>query len=160
MPEARVMEKNRQAIVAVSAYITNDKGEVLLVKSHARADTWELPGGQVEAGEALDQAIQREVHEETGVDIRLIGISGVYYNETKNIINIVFRAKYVKGSLSPQPEEIQAARFVLLDASNVDEYVTWPHLKSRVLDALNGAWVVPYETWAMEPSRRVARVER
>ncbi|WP_243123220.1 NUDIX domain-containing protein [Thermaerobacter sp. FW80] len=100
------MGKSRQAIVAVSAYITNDKGEVLLVKSHARSGTWELPGGQVEAGEALDEAIQREVLEETGVAIRLIG------------------------------------------------------LKSRVLDAMKGATVVPYETWAMEPSRRVARLER
>jgi len=44
-------------IVAVSAYVKNDKGEVLLVKTHYRSDTWELPGGQVEIGESLEQAL-------------------------------------------------------------------------------------------------------
>ncbi len=34
-------------IVAVSAYITNGSGEVLLVKTRWRQDTWEPPGGQV-----------------------------------------------------------------------------------------------------------------
>ncbi|MGV3465371.1 MAG: NIPSNAP family protein, partial [Heyndrickxia sp.] len=38
-------------IVSVSAYITNEKGEVLLVKNHHRSDTYEMPGGQVEEGE-------------------------------------------------------------------------------------------------------------
>ncbi|WP_369806431.1 NUDIX hydrolase [Geobacillus sp. WSUCF-018B] len=155
-----MMDKHQQAIITVSAYITNDTGEVLLVKSYDRSDTWEMPGGQVEPGEPLDRAVHREVHEETGVDIRLIGVSGVYYNETKNIINIVFKATYVKGNVSPQPEEIQKAKFVLIDESNIDEYVTWPHLKSRVLDAMKRGCSVPYEAWVMNPSRLSARVGR
>ncbi len=40
--------------VSVYAYVTNHQGQVLLVKTHYRSDTWELPGGQVEEGEALD----------------------------------------------------------------------------------------------------------
>ena len=47
-------------IVAVSAYVTNSKNEVLLVKTHPRdSDTWELPGGQVDEGESLSQAVRQ-----------------------------------------------------------------------------------------------------
>jgi 8-oxo-dGTP diphosphatase len=54
-------ERPPKHIVAVSAYVVNDKDEVLLVKTHWREDTWESPGGQVEEGEPLDQAVCREV---------------------------------------------------------------------------------------------------
>ena len=53
--------KTPKHIVAVAGYLTNEKDEVLLAKVHWRSDTWELPGGQVEEGEALDQAICREI---------------------------------------------------------------------------------------------------
>jgi 8-oxo-dGTP diphosphatase len=43
-------ERPPKHIVAVSAYVVNDKDEVLLVKTHWREDTWESPGGQVEEG--------------------------------------------------------------------------------------------------------------
>ena len=36
----------------------------------------ELPGGQVEEGEALDQAVCREIKEETGLTVKPIGITG------------------------------------------------------------------------------------
>lgn len=49
---------------------------MLLTKVHWRADTWELPGGQVEEGEALDQAVCREIKEETGLTVKPIGITG------------------------------------------------------------------------------------
>lgn len=44
-------------IIAVSAFVTNNENEVLLTKVQWRLDTWELPGGQVEEGEALDKAV-------------------------------------------------------------------------------------------------------
>ena len=64
---------------------------MLLAKVHWRADTWELPGGQVEEGEALDQAVCREMLEETGLTVKPLGVTGVYYNASKNILAVVLK---------------------------------------------------------------------
>lgn len=47
------MDATPKHIIAVSANVTNDKGETLLVKTHIQSDTWETPGGQVEVGSLL-----------------------------------------------------------------------------------------------------------
>lgn len=57
-------------IVGVGAVVVKD-GRVLIVKrAHAPlAGTWTIPGGRVEFGERLEDAVQREVREETGLDV-------------------------------------------------------------------------------------------
>ncbi len=92
-------------IVAVSAFVTNQQWHVLLVKTHRRSDTWELPGGQVEEGEPLDKAVVRECLEETNVTIQPKGITGVYYNAASHILTVVFYGEYVSGTIQIQPEE-------------------------------------------------------
>jgi len=146
-------------IVAVSAIVTNETGGVLLVKTHWRSDTWEPPGGQVEEGEGLDQAVIREVLEETGITIRPLGITGVYYNASKQILSVVFRAEYVSGELTIQPEEIAEAGFYPLTESTIDLYITRPNVKSRTLDALQVDAFVPYETIEVNPIRIVSRLD-
>jgi 8-oxo-dGTP diphosphatase len=146
-------------IIAVSAYVTNDKGEALLVKTHWRSDTWEAPGGQVEEGEPLDKAVCREIVEETGIVVRPIGITGVYYNATMNLLAVVFKAEYVSGEISLQPEEIQEAKFVKLTEQNIQEHITRPHMRSRTLDAMKAESFVPYETWEVKPYNLLGRLD-
>ena len=65
-------------ICAVGAIVL-EKGEVLLVRRN-RAPAlgqWSLPGGRVEWGETLREAIAREVREETGIDIEVEGLAGI-----------------------------------------------------------------------------------
>lgn len=146
-------------LIAVSALVKNDKDEVLLVKTHWRSDTWELPGGSVEEGESLDDAIAREVLEETGVVVRPIGVSGVYYNATSALLSVVFVTAWVSGELKIQPKEIMEATFVELTDSNIEQYITRPHMRSRSLDALQSKGFVPYEYWTTNPFRRIARLD-
>jgi 8-oxo-dGTP diphosphatase len=146
-------------IVAVSAFVTNAKNEVLLVKALNRQDTWESPGGQVEEGEALDQAVCREVLEETGIVIRTLGITGVYYNATSHILSVVFKAEYISGEISNQPEEIKEAKFIAIDELNIADYITRPHMRSRTLDAMHARYFVPYETWEVRPYNLIGRLE-
>lgn len=147
-------------IIGVAAYVENKQGEVLLVKTHARSDTWEIPGGQVEVGEALDDAVRRECFEETGIEIRPIGITGLYYNQSQAILAVVFRAEYVSGEIKLQADEIQDARFIQLNPHNFDSYITRPNMQSRIRDAMEKKAFVPYETWQVSPLRKlVGRLE-
>ncbi|MGE8205708.1 NUDIX hydrolase [Heyndrickxia sp. NPDC080065] len=150
---------NPKHIIAVSAYVTNENGEALLVKTHWRSDTWEPPGGQVEEGEPLDKAVCREVLEETGIVISPIGITGVYYNATKHILSIVFKAKYVDGEIKIQAEEIKEAKFVKLNEDNIDNYITRPHMNSRTIDSIRATSFIPYETWDVDPYNLLGRLE-
>jgi 8-oxo-dGTP diphosphatase len=88
--EATGVYQPPKQIVSVSGLIWNDKREILLVRTFWRGDTWEMPGGQVEFGETLDQALVREIWEETGVDVRLHGVTGVYHNQQLGILNVTF----------------------------------------------------------------------
>ncbi|PGU50182.1 NUDIX hydrolase [Bacillus cereus] len=150
--------KTPKHIVAVAGYLTNEKNEVLLTTVHWRADTWELPGGQVEEGEALDQAVCREIKEETGLTVKPIGITGVYYNTSMHILAVVFKVAYISGEIKTQPEEIQEAKFVDLNEENIDEYITRPHMKSRTLDAMRATHFIPYETWEVQPYNLIGRL--
>jgi len=52
----------------VGALIVNDKHEVLLVRSKKWGEKYTVPGGHIELGERAEDAIVREVKEETGLD--------------------------------------------------------------------------------------------
>lgn len=65
--------------VGVAAVIWNAAGQVLLIRriNPPRAGQWSLPGGRVERGERLEDAVRREVREETGLEVTLLGLAGV-----------------------------------------------------------------------------------
>ena len=71
---------------AAFAAVRNATGEVLLVR---RIDDgiWELPGGGIEVGETISQAVIREVVEESGVMIELTGLSGIYSDPTHVLVD-------------------------------------------------------------------------
>lgn len=70
-------------IVAAGGLIINDRSEILLVKNPRKG--WEYPGGIIEPGETLPQGLIREIKEETGVNVEIINIVGVYSNTKKRI---------------------------------------------------------------------------
>jgi nucleoside triphosphatase len=53
----------------VGALVVNPKGEVLMVTSNKWHDKYTVPGGHIELGERAEDAIKREVKEETGLDV-------------------------------------------------------------------------------------------
>ncbi|GAA0459664.1 NUDIX hydrolase [Alkalibacillus silvisoli] len=65
-------------IVACGGIVEDEEGNILLVKEHH--DGWVFPGGQVEIGENLEDGVIREVKEESGIDVVVSRLVGVYSN--------------------------------------------------------------------------------
>ena len=53
----------------VGALIFNPQGEIFLIKSHKWRDKYVIPGGHIELGESFEEALKREILEETGFKI-------------------------------------------------------------------------------------------
>jgi 8-oxo-dGTP diphosphatase len=107
-------------IVAAGGVILNDKDEILLVKNPRKG--WEYPGGIVELGETLPQGLIREIKEETGVNVEIINIVGIYSNtkkkkgyngveEVPTIVTIDFICKYTSGDLTTSDESSEVKWF-------------------------------------------------
>ena len=97
------MEHNH--FVSAAALVTNDLGQILLVKSPWRG--WEYPGGLIEPGETFQEALRREVREEAGVEIEITGFVGICKNIERNIVNIDFTARYAGGELRTSEESTE-----------------------------------------------------
>ena len=71
------MKKGRDYIgVSAGAMVFNEKGQLLLSKrsknTSNEAGCWETPGGSVEFGETLEDAVRREFREEFGIEIEVV----------------------------------------------------------------------------------------
>lgn len=64
--------------VAAGAVVLDDRGRLLVVRRGAApaAGCWSLPGGRVEPGEGVTEAVCREVAEETGLSVEVGGLVG------------------------------------------------------------------------------------
>lgn len=118
------------AIVAVI-----DNGKVLLTKRED-FEVWCLPGGGVEDGESLAEAAIREAKEETGVDVELTRLVGVYSRlggMWNDVHAVLFAARPVGGELRLQPGETVEVKYFPFDA--IPEDVLFGH-KKRIEDAI------------------------
>lgn len=79
-------------------------------KKMSNALKWEFAGGKVEKGESHKNALEREIREELGVDIRVCGFlaSGHSITADKSVILHVYEAELVKGTpIAKEHEEIK-----------------------------------------------------
>lgn len=90
-------------IVAADAVVRDDQGRLLLVRTPARG--YAFPGGQVEVGESLTGALEREVLEESGLTVRTGRLLAVYSNvRPPSKVMFTFEAELVGGTLASSDE--------------------------------------------------------
>jgi 8-oxo-dGTP pyrophosphatase MutT (NUDIX family) len=142
----------QRLLPAAFAIVRNHRGQVLLVR---RTDdgNWELPGGRIEAGESAATAVEREVAEEAGVAVHVVGLAGVYSDPrhvlsypgegTYQQIAICFHAEPLPGS-GPRPDnrEITAARW--FDVGVTIGLPMHPTMRQRLTDAAEEAHARPH----------------
>ena len=107
-------------VPAASAVVINNEGKILL---HRRTDNdlWALPGGAMEIGESISETVVREVKEETGFDVVIERLVGIYTNpkhvvafsdgEVRQEFSICFACRTVGGKLTTSDESFEAAFF-------------------------------------------------
>lgn len=106
------MKKGRDYIgVGVGAVIINDNEEILLLlrKKSPESGRWTIPGGSVEFGERVEDAIIREVNEELGIDVEVIKLlrvtNHIVKEEGQHWISPAFLVKHVSGTpVNKEPE--------------------------------------------------------
>ncbi|MCG2634666.1 MAG: HAD-IA family hydrolase [Gammaproteobacteria bacterium] len=64
-----LLDSNRLVLATVGAVVANGAGAVLLVRTRKWGDRWGIPGGKIEYGETMEAACQRELLEETGLQL-------------------------------------------------------------------------------------------
>ena len=137
-------------IVAVAGFVTNEQGQVLLLKS-PRYDDWEFPGGQVEESETLTHAVEREIFEETGIVARPMALVGVYSNVRKpSLVMLDFICEYISGEPKTSAESIQVE---WVNRDEVLSRVKRAAIYGRLKTMLEFTGQVTYRAYLVDPNR-------
>ena len=114
--------KANSVVPSANAVVVNDDGAILVIQRSDNGN-WALPGGGMDLGESLPETAVRETAEETGVDIEITGLLGIYTdprhvilytsnNEVRQEFSVVFTARPIGGKPTASDESTQV-RWVL-----------------------------------------------
>ncbi len=103
-----------------SAIVTDEQGRILMQK-RTDSGNWALPGGVMDIGETLEQCVVREVKEETGLDVEIAGLVGIYTDpqhviaysggEVRQEFNVTYHARILGGAITVSAESTEV-RFI------------------------------------------------
>lgn len=145
-------------IIAGAGIVINENDEVLMVKTHRAG--WVFPGGQVEVGENVIDAVKREIMEEAGIDVEVgevfcissntgkySGYNGVKEIPTKIMLDFICRAK--GGMPRPSDENSESA---YIPKDEVLELIQAPAIIERYKAYLEYAGRPTYMEYVTKPS--------
>ena len=127
-----------QTQVTTQAIIKNEDNEILLLRRNKPGGWFTLPGGTVEEGETVIQALEREITEETGLKLKIRSPIWVWQSNHigKDLLGIVFNIaeivqKDTKIVLAPEHDKYQWFSYdELIKDDSVDPYIKKPEFLS------------------------------
>ena len=139
-------------LAAAFAVVRDGDARVLLVR---RTDdgNWELPGGRIDVGESASAAAAREVAEESGVEVKITGVAGVYSDPGHVLaypdggvhqqLAICFQAWPVAGEPRPDGLETDAAGW--FEPAETGGLQMHPAMRVRLVRALDEPAVAQFD---------------
>ena len=104
-----------------AACIRDSTGRILLLHRNEAGGLWSFPGGAMDPGESIADAVVREVREETGLEVEPVAVIGVYSGPAFSItypngdrvqpVTILFECRVREGELQPDLDEILEGRY-------------------------------------------------
>lgn len=137
--------KQGKLSVGCSAVIFDATQQKILLTRRSDNGRWCLPGGHMEAGESAAEACIREVEEETGLQVRIRRLIGVYSSphmlltyadgNRYQMVALCFEAEVQGGQLALSDETTEAGYFTPAEIEIMD---IMEHHRQRITDALSG----------------------
>jgi ADP-ribose pyrophosphatase YjhB (NUDIX family) len=131
-------------VPSVTAVVPNEQGEILMVHKTDN-DLWALPGGGMDLGEFMADAAVREVKEETGLDVEVTGVVGIYTDprhvmayddgEVRQQCSICFTARLLGGQLRISSETKEV---MFVPPARLDDLTIHPSMRLRIDHYLEG----------------------
>ena len=110
----------------VSAVIFNPENKILLCRSHKWNDKYVIPGGHVEYGEKMEDALVREILEETGLsvyDIRPAGLKECFYcSDYYSDRHFIFMDYTCRTDSSEVVLNDEAQEYIWVNPENISDY--------------------------------------
>ena len=112
--------------LTVDAWARDRRGRILLVRRGRPPfrGKWALPGGFCELGETTETSCAREVREETGVEVRVGGVRGVYSDPKRDprghTVTVLYDAVAIRGKARGGDDASEARWFSVPDAAKLD----------------------------------------
>ncbi|MBP2585043.1 8-oxo-dGTP pyrophosphatase MutT (NUDIX family) [Streptomyces sp. PvR006] len=142
--------KANSVVPSVTVVVRDGDGRLLLIHKTDN-DLWALPGGGHDIGERIGDTAVREVEEETGIEVEVDNIVGLYTDpehvlayddgEVRQQFSICFRAHPVGGSLRTSSES-KEVRWV--DPADLDDLDIHPSMRLRIRHGLDESGREPY----------------
>jgi ADP-ribose pyrophosphatase YjhB (NUDIX family) len=130
--------KANSLVPSVTAIVTDTNGAIVMVHKTDN-NLWALPGSGMDLGESISQAVVREVKEETGLDVEVTGIVGIYTDpghvmayddgEVRQQCSVCFTTRLLGGTLTAS-NETSEARFV--SPESLDTLRIHPSMRLRI----------------------------
>ena len=126
-------------VPSANVIVANEANEILMIRRTDNGN-YALPGGAMELGESIKDTAIREAKEETGYDVEITGIVGIYSDpghvieytsngEVRQTFTVVFTATATGGKPTTNPE---ASQVLWIKPADLDDYTTTDSVKQRI----------------------------